>query len=134
MFGRDQIDQLDRVRGRRRFDQGEIEYHRPVDTLEAIEPDKLEAVGRIVGLTALGLSEADPALDDLLGRRAAAAMAGDLDAFLATSLPGQDRGAPSPLSAMCGTTKMPALPEVTRTLIVSMRLGSTELKSASRKE
>ena len=71
-------------------DDATPQYHRPMDTPEIIELDKLEAVGKIVGITALGLTEGEPAIADLLARRAAAVGAGDLEAFLATSLPAQE--------------------------------------------
>jgi Zn-dependent M28 family amino/carboxypeptidase len=70
-------------------DGAEPQYHRPGDTPEAIEPSKLGTVGKIVGLTVLGLVEAEPAIDALLAQRAAAVECGDLEAFLATSLPEQ---------------------------------------------
>jgi len=71
-------------------DDAEPQYHRPGDTPEIIELDKLDAVGKIVGITALGLAEAEPAISDLLARRAAAVERGDLETFLATSLPDQE--------------------------------------------
>jgi len=71
-------------------DDADPQYHRPGDTPEIIELDKLDAVGQIVGITALGLAEAEPAISDLLARRAAAVEQGDLMAFLATSLPDQE--------------------------------------------
>ncbi|MFZ5917254.1 MAG: M20/M25/M40 family metallo-hydrolase [Chloroflexota bacterium] len=64
-------------------------YHRPSDTPEVIEPHKLDTVGQIVTLAVLSLSEGEPAIDDLVARRAAAVAEGDLAAFLATSLPEQ---------------------------------------------
>jgi Zn-dependent M28 family amino/carboxypeptidase len=67
----------------------ELQYHRPVDTPAIIAPEKLQAVGEMVGLVVLGLSEGRPAIEELLARRAAALEAGDLAAFLDTSLPGQ---------------------------------------------
>ena len=68
------------------FEEGAAaQYHRPLDTPAIIEASKLEAVGKITGLTVLGLSEGQAAIDDLLARRAAALRAGDLAAFLATS-------------------------------------------------
>jgi uncharacterized protein len=72
-----------------RYDEGVPTYHRPVDTAASIELDKLEVVGQIVGLTVLGLTEGDPAVEDLLARRAAAVEAGDLSVFLETSLKDQ---------------------------------------------
>ncbi|MGD8626404.1 MAG: M20/M25/M40 family metallo-hydrolase, partial [Anaerolineae bacterium] len=68
----------------------EAEYHRPLDKPETIDPEKLDAVGQITSLAVLGLSEGEPAIEDLLARRAASVAQGDLDAFLATSLPGQE--------------------------------------------
>jgi uncharacterized protein len=72
------------------FHDGEPRYHRPEDTPATIEVDKLEAVGRIVGITLLGLTEGEPAIADLLERRAEAVEKDDLAAFLATSLPNQE--------------------------------------------
>jgi Zn-dependent M28 family amino/carboxypeptidase len=72
------------------FEDGEPRYHRPGDTPETIQLDKLDAVGRIVGTTLLGLTEGEPAIKELLERRAAALASGDLEAFLATSVPGQE--------------------------------------------
>lgn len=67
----------------------EPQYHRPVDTAATIDPEKLQAVGEIVGLAVMDLSEGRPAIKDLLARRAAAVEAGDLAAFMDTSLPEQ---------------------------------------------
>ncbi|MCP4423055.1 MAG: M20/M25/M40 family metallo-hydrolase, partial [Chloroflexi bacterium] len=67
-------------------------YHRPIDTPDVIEPDKLTAVGQIAGLTALNLADTAPQLDDLLARRAAAIVENDAAAFLATSHPAQRNG------------------------------------------
>jgi hypothetical protein len=58
-----------------------------MDTPEVIDLDKLQAVGQVAGMALLGLTEGEPAVHDLLARRAAAVVAGDVDAFLATSLP-----------------------------------------------
>ena len=75
------------------FGDGDVpSYHRPLDTPDVIEPEKLAAVGRIAGLTALNLAEAGPQLDDLLARRAAAIRQNDLAAFLDTSQPAQRFG------------------------------------------
>lgn len=71
------------------FGDGDVpSYHRPIDTPDVIEPDKLAAVGRIAMLTALNLADAEPQLNRLLARRAAAIADNDADAFLATSHPG----------------------------------------------
>ncbi len=70
----------------------EPQWHRPGDVPETIELDKLDAVGRIVGITTLGFTEADPAINELLARRAAAVERGDVEGFLATSLPDQEAG------------------------------------------
>jgi uncharacterized protein len=64
-------------------------YHRPLDGPEIIERDKLEAVGKIVGISVLALTEGEPAIADLLAWRAAAVERGDLEDFLATSRPEQ---------------------------------------------
>ncbi len=68
----------------------EPQWHRPGDTPETIELDKLDSVGKIVGITTLGFTEAEPAIGELLARRAVAVEQGDLEAFLATSLPEQE--------------------------------------------
>jgi len=73
-------------------DGSEPQWHRPGDTPDVIELDKLDAVGKIVGITTLGITEAEPDMGDLLARRAAAVEQGDLEAFLATSLPDQEAG------------------------------------------
>jgi uncharacterized protein len=65
------------------------ELHRPQDTLDVIDVEKLEAIGRIVGITTLGITEGEPDIADLLARRASALQAGDLDAFTSTSHPQQ---------------------------------------------
>ena len=64
-------------------------YHRPADTLEVIELHKLEQVGELAALMVLNLAESEPALLALVKDRAAALMAGDQEAFLATSTAGQ---------------------------------------------
>jgi len=64
-------------------------YHRPSDTVETIEPEKLEAAGEIGSIALLGLAEGEPGIDDLLATRAAAAETGDLAAFLDTSVSAQ---------------------------------------------
>ncbi len=75
------------------FGDGEVpSYHRPIDTPDVIEPDKLTAVGQIAGITALNLADAEPQITDLLARRAAAIVANDLTAFLATSQPARRSG------------------------------------------
>ncbi len=68
----------------------EPQWHRPGDVPETIELDKLDAVGKITVLTTLGFTEAEPAVNELLARRAVAVEQGDLPAFLATSLPDQE--------------------------------------------
>ncbi len=67
-------------------------YHRPIDTPDVIETDKLAILGQIAGLTALNLTDAKPQLDDLLAQRAAAIAENDLAAFLETSQPAQRNG------------------------------------------
>jgi Zn-dependent M28 family amino/carboxypeptidase len=69
---------------------GSPQYHRPQDTAAIIEPDKLEAVGQIVGITLLGLTEGEPAIHSLLEQRAVAVEQGDLAAFLGSSVPEQE--------------------------------------------
>jgi len=71
------------------FFEGDVQpqYHRPMDTPDIIEPDKLEAVGKIAGITLLGLTDGELAIHNLLARRAAAVEDGDVEAFLDTSLP-----------------------------------------------
>jgi uncharacterized protein len=60
-------------------------YHRPMDTITIIQRDKLESAARIAALSLLSLVEGEPAIQDLLARRADAVEHGDIDAFLATS-------------------------------------------------
>ena len=57
-------------------------YHRPADTPDVIEPDKLLAAGRIAGMTALTFAEGEPAIRDMLQARAEALLAGDEADFL----------------------------------------------------
>ncbi|MCH7480239.1 MAG: M20/M25/M40 family metallo-hydrolase, partial [Chloroflexi bacterium] len=74
------------------FGAGDVDhYHRPGDTLQVIEPDKIEAVGRIAGMLLLGLTEGAPKIDAMLAVRARAVLDRDLAAFLRTSTPGQSR-------------------------------------------
>ena len=61
-------------------------YHRPIDVPAVIEPEKLQGAGELAEMTLLSLASAEPEIDALLARRSAAITAGDLDAFLATSL------------------------------------------------
>ncbi len=70
-------------------DQTILHYHRPGDTPEVIEPEKLAAVGQLAGTTLLDIAESEPAIQNLLAARLAALTAGDLAGFLATSTPGQ---------------------------------------------
>ncbi|MBN1937338.1 MAG: M20/M25/M40 family metallo-hydrolase [Anaerolineae bacterium] len=63
----------------------EPNYHRPSDTVEQIDPHKLEAVGRIAMLTVLGITEGQPDIGALIGRRTEAVLQNDLEAFLATA-------------------------------------------------
>ncbi|MCH7663479.1 MAG: M20/M25/M40 family metallo-hydrolase, partial [Chloroflexi bacterium] len=74
------------------FGAGDVDhYHRPEDTLQVIEPDKMEAVGRIAGMLLLGLAEGAPQIDALLAVRAQAVLDRDLAAFRRTSTPEQLR-------------------------------------------
>lgn len=65
--------------------EGTPSYHRPIDTPDVIEPEKLAAIGQIAGLMALNLAEAEPQIEALLAQRAAAIVANDVASFLATS-------------------------------------------------
>ncbi|MCB9154071.1 MAG: M20/M25/M40 family metallo-hydrolase [Caldilineae bacterium] len=60
-------------------------YHRPLDVPAVIEPDKLQAVGELAGMTLLSLAAAEPELTAMLDQRAQAFNAGDRSTFLATS-------------------------------------------------
>ena len=60
-------------------------YHRPADSPDVIDLDKLEAVGKLTATTVLNLAESEPAILTLLAERAAAVTENDLAAFLATS-------------------------------------------------
>lgn len=72
--------------------EGEEEprYHRPMDTSEIIDLNKLGTVGNIAGIALLGLADGDLAIRDLVEQRSTAVERGDLDAFLATSSPEQE--------------------------------------------
>jgi Zn-dependent M28 family amino/carboxypeptidase len=61
------------------------QYHRPMDTPDTIDIEKLETVGRIVNTTLLGMTEGEPSIEELLSRRANAVAVNDLDEFLASS-------------------------------------------------
>ena len=65
--------------------EGIPSYHRPIDTLDVIEPEKLTAIGHMAGLIALNLAEAQPQIETMLAERAAAIMENDVERFLATS-------------------------------------------------
>ena len=78
-------------------------YHRPLDTAASIDPDRLDAVSQVASLALLALTEGEPGVQDLVERRVQAALADDVDAFLATSSPDQrgvDRGWFSALQAV----------------------------------
>jgi uncharacterized protein len=64
-------------------------YHRPADTPDVIDLEKLELVGEIAATTVLNLAESEPAILALLTERAQAATEDDLAAFLETSTIGQ---------------------------------------------
>ena len=64
-------------------------YHRPADTPDVIDLDKLETVGELAALTTLNLAENEPAILALLEERAAALTAADRSGFLATSTAAQ---------------------------------------------
>ena len=64
-------------------------YHRPADIAAVIDSHKLETAGELAALTALNLAENEPAILAMLADRAAAAAAGDREAFLETSHPNQ---------------------------------------------
>jgi uncharacterized protein len=64
-------------------------YHRPGDLPGEIELLKLERVGEVASLAILDLVESEPAVYDLLERRADALRRGDLNALLETSHPDQ---------------------------------------------
>ncbi|NIM93988.1 MAG: M20/M25/M40 family metallo-hydrolase [Anaerolineales bacterium] len=66
-----------------------LTYHRPVDTPDAIDLERLESIGYITGLTILGLVEGEPAINDLLAQRAEAVVQNDVNQFLATSTTSQ---------------------------------------------
>ncbi|MGB2897232.1 MAG: M28 family peptidase [Anaerolineales bacterium] len=65
------------------------DYHRPIDTPERIDLDKLDQSMKVTNLTLLGLVEGEPTIRELLAQRAAALMESDLGRFLATSHPDQ---------------------------------------------
>jgi hypothetical protein len=65
------------------------DYHRPIDTPERIDLDRLEQSMKVTSLALLGLVEGEPAIREMLAQRAEALMNGDLTRFLATSHPEQ---------------------------------------------
>ncbi|MEA1978964.1 MAG: M20/M25/M40 family metallo-hydrolase, partial [Chloroflexota bacterium] len=65
------------------------DYHRPIDTPERIDLDRLEQSLKVTNLALLGLVEGEPAIQELLAQRAEALTKGDLERFLATSHPEQ---------------------------------------------
>jgi hypothetical protein len=64
-------------------------YHRPMDVPAIIDTHKLDSVGKVAGISLLSLAEGEPAIRDLVERRAEAVRQGDLDAFLSSSAPEQ---------------------------------------------
>ena len=67
----------------------EITYHRPMDTVEAIDAGQLSSAARIAELAVLNLAESEPAIEEMLAARAQAAQDGDLETFLSSSHPDQ---------------------------------------------
>lgn len=63
----------------------ENHVHRTNDTPQGITPKKLEVAAHIADLTLLNLAESEPAILDMLARRATALETGDRVAYLATS-------------------------------------------------
>lgn len=63
------------------------QYHRPEDTAETIDVDKLALVGRLVGTALLDLVENEPAIENLLQGRASALLEGELQMYLDTVVP-----------------------------------------------
>ncbi|MCK5315817.1 MAG: M20/M25/M40 family metallo-hydrolase, partial [Anaerolineales bacterium] len=66
-------------------DDTSTHYHQPADTIEVIDPPKLENVAKITQITILDIVESAPAIINLLVRRSQAAETGDLTSFLSTS-------------------------------------------------
>ncbi|MFN2224343.1 MAG: M20/M25/M40 family metallo-hydrolase, partial [Candidatus Promineifilaceae bacterium] len=62
-----------------------IHYHRPADVPGVIEPERLEAVLQVADTVLLDVVESTPAIERLVGQRAAAAAGQDLTEFLSTS-------------------------------------------------
>lgn len=62
-----------------------VYYHQPLDTVDRVDPDKVDRVGQIAGLALLAMAEGEPDIADLLSVRSAALEDGDLQTFLATS-------------------------------------------------
>ena len=65
------------------------DYHRPFDTPERIDLERLDQSMKVTNLALLGLVEGEPTIRELLAQRAVALMNGDLERFLATSHPDQ---------------------------------------------
>ncbi|MGD2078854.1 MAG: M20/M25/M40 family metallo-hydrolase, partial [Chloroflexota bacterium] len=65
------------------------DYHRPADRPEVIEPERLEAAMKVVNSALLDLAESEPAIEQLVNQRAAAATEQDKTEFLRLSRPDQ---------------------------------------------
>lgn len=68
---------------------GDQTYHRPTDTVEQIDPDRMSSILKIASLVLLGITEGEPAIQELVAERAAAVASNDMEAFLSTSSPQQ---------------------------------------------
>ncbi|MBN1584227.1 MAG: M20/M25/M40 family metallo-hydrolase [Anaerolineae bacterium] len=61
-------------------------YHRPTDTIEHIDPDRMSSILKIVNILLLGMTEGEPAIQELIAQRVAAVESNDIEAFVDTSL------------------------------------------------
>jgi len=106
---------------------GEANFsHLPSDTVEVIQPERLQAAGRLANLITLGLSEGPAEINDLLAQRCEAIINNSLDEFLNTSTPEQrdhdavwfkDVGGLNPLKCEMSAQDLRAAGETIRAVI-----------------
>ncbi|MEA3337998.1 MAG: M20/M25/M40 family metallo-hydrolase [Chloroflexota bacterium] len=65
-------------------DPGLAHYHRPIDQINVIDPDKLQAAGELAQLALFSFASVEPELEQLLDQQRTAIDQRDMDAFLDT--------------------------------------------------